>query len=219
MHTVNTHTHSSSNILKMKGEKKELEPFESDSEQWTVEVCLHLHLPQLNNNKESCHTFASQKAYTYLHFISSHLGYVVRKCYDFRTTVVLFYVVRRRFDLDKTAFDSYAKLTRTVTNWMRFVKWNRHAWKPACVHGRIMPMAACYCTLFFINCLHFEHPLHRSRNTSASTFIAQDTKQSTLNTQVNWSLELTRSLSVYIFIHLYWLNRIGATRTKFARIA
>lgn len=45
MHTVNIHTHSSSNILKMK-EKKWLEPFESDSEQWTVEVCLHLHLPQ-----------------------------------------------------------------------------------------------------------------------------------------------------------------------------
>lgn len=30
------------------------------------------------------------KAYTYLHFISSHLGYVVRKCYDLRTTVCCF---------------------------------------------------------------------------------------------------------------------------------
>ncbi len=30
------------------------------------------------------------KAYTYLHLFSSHLGYVVRKCYDFKTTACCF---------------------------------------------------------------------------------------------------------------------------------
>lgn len=75
MHTENTRTHSSSNTKKRRWF-------------WTVEVCLHLHLPLLNNIKLP--HICIPKAYTYLHLFSSHLGYVVKKCYDFRITACCF---------------------------------------------------------------------------------------------------------------------------------
>ncbi len=52
------------------------------------------------------------KAYTYLHLFSSHLGYVVRKCYDFKTPHA---VLRcsETIQFGKTAFDLYAKLKLT----------------------------------------------------------------------------------------------------------
>ncbi len=86
MHTVNTHTHSSLNTHLKKRRKKNILKM---IQQWTVEVCLHLHLSQQQQHIKLPH-ICIPKAYTYLHLFSSHLGYVVRKCYDFKTTACCF---------------------------------------------------------------------------------------------------------------------------------
>lgn len=135
------------------------------------------------------------KAYTNLHFISSHLGYVVRKCYDFRTTVCCFTLC----GFGKTAFDSYA---------------NSHQFDEICKMKQAC-MKTCACPrqnhanggvllhFFLVNCLHFERPLHRSRNTSASTFIAQATSQSTKGPIILTSIEAQSLLVHLVCIYLY----------------
>ncbi len=107
------------------------------------------------------------KAYTYLHLFSSHPGYVVRKCYDFKTL----HAVSRcseTIQFGKIAFDLYAK-SQTVTNLMRFAKWNRHAWTCMCSQQNHANGGVLLHSLLSAN---LRMSLSVSRNTSASKFIA-----------------------------------------------
>lgn len=122
------------------------------------------------------------KAYTCLHFISSHLGYVVRKCYDFRTTMCCFTLCG--FGKNSLWFiREQSPIWWDLQNEIGMHENLRVSTAESCQWRRVIAL------FFFVNCLHFERPLHRSRNTSTSTFIAQATSQSTKGPIILTSIE------------------------------
>lgn len=111
------------------------------------------------------------KAYTYLHLFSSHLGYVVRKCYDFKTTACCFTL----FGDHSVRKNSLWSVRKIETHEQSPIWWDLLNEIGMHENLRVFTAESCqwrrYCTLLFSANLRVS--LSVRRYTSASKFIAR----------------------------------------------